>query len=98
MERKLTKKELKVMLKQASKSTLEYDTIKDAIKGECNAYIVDSKVTNRHPDEQGSDLVKQLEMCKENENEGDNLKSVYLTDGEIDYLIGLIHKTFIHKP
>lgn len=40
----------------------------------------------------GKALAEQLQMCKGNLNEGDNLKSVYLTDGEIDYLIVLVLK------
>jgi hypothetical protein len=38
-------------------------------------------------------LIEQLEMCKQNNNDGDNLKSVYLIVKEIDYLIKLVSKT-----
>jgi len=42
--------------------------------------------------QKGSELVGQLRMCKGNNNDDDNLKSVYLTKGEIDYLISLVLK------
>jgi len=42
--------------------------------------------------QKGIDLVKQLRMCKGNNNDDDNLKSVYLTKREIDYLISLVLK------
>lgn len=38
----------------------------------------------------GIELIEQIKMCKKNTYDDDNLMSVYLTLGEIDYLISLV--------
>jgi len=50
-------------------------------------------MVNRFKPLRGKKLIEQLEMCKQNNNDGDNLKSVYLTINEIDYLVKLVSLT-----
>jgi hypothetical protein len=42
--------------------------------------------------QRGKDMIVYLESQKENHNDDDNLKDVYLTIEEIDYIIELIKK------